>query len=87
MKLFALGLTAAVAAGAALSATPAAAGVVFEYNAGPAHFYRPPPPVIYRPAPVYYAPPPREVCRVTYVREWGPWGPRTRRVETCRDRW
>ncbi len=86
MKFVALGL---LAAAAACAAAPAQAGVFIEYNSGPARFYRPPPPVVYRPAPRVYvaAPAPREVCRVSYVREWGAWGPRTRRVETCRERW
>lgn len=96
MKLLALGLTAAVAAGAALTTvTPASAGVYFEVNDGWGRYHRPPPPAYYgygyryEPRRVYYAPPPppREVCRVRYVRDWGPYGPETRRVESCHDRW
>ena len=69
MKLLALGLTAAIAAGAALSATPASAGVYLDYGYDrggysppppPPHGWGPPPPPpawdrpYYRPRPVYY---------------------------------
>ncbi|MBB3973878.1 hypothetical protein [Hansschlegelia beijingensis] len=85
MKALALAFSAAILS-AGFAAAPAAAGVYIEYD-GPRYHHRPP--VYYaRPARVYYAPrPARRVCRVTYVREWGRFGPHSRRIETCRERW
>jgi len=92
MRVLILGAAAAIVGGAALSATPASAGSYLEFGVGPSRpYYAPPPPVYYaprrayyyEPAPVYHAPP-REVCRVRTVREWGPYGPYDKRVETCR---
>ena len=93
MKALALAFSAAVMSTLCIAAAPAQAGVYVEFNA-PGRYHRPPPfyhrpPVYYgAPARVYYAPRPApRVCRVTYVREWGPFGPHSRRVETCRERW
>lgn len=95
MRVLVLGAAAAIVSGAALSAAPASAGSYFEFGIGPSrHYYAPPPPpppvyyaprraYYYEPAPVYRARP-REVCRVRTVREWGPYGPYDKRVETCR---